>query len=194
MKFSIDSTTLSKIVAMRKNNPFLNKPATENQLLRGGSQEFLTLLSPPKSLYHLQPLSPPLFPRRKRQRRGTTTLHGGPATLAEATASFQPVEVENMDLDIPKENMVIVDGWSALKVIITSQQRFDMKLRLAAIETSSQTSNTPSLSSGTSEVDQLDDMWLPTSDADPMAPILAADLKMGARPNSTYICAHTHNH
>ncbi|KLO08282.1 hypothetical protein SCHPADRAFT_615062 [Schizopora paradoxa] len=159
-KFSMDSATLSSIVAMHKDNPFLDRRANERKLLRGSAKEFLSQTSPIKNLDHLQPISPPLFTRRKRQKQDANTIIiGGAKTMGEATASFHPVEIENMDLDVPKENMKIVDGWTA-------------------IDTSSQTSRTPSLSSGVSEVDELDDMWLPTSDADPMAPIVAADLKM----------------
>lgn len=182
MRFALDSSTLASIVTMWKDNPFANKPVAETRQLRGTALEFLTQNSPNKSLlYH--PLSPPLFPRRKRRREGTNTLHVGPATIAEATASLHPIDVESMDLDIPKENMILVDGWStSTPFSSTLRQYIDSRScsRAAALVSSSQTA-TPSLSSGSSEVDELNDAWLPTSEADMTVPILAADSKMGTK-------------
>ncbi len=177
----MDSSTLATIVTMQRENPFANKPLAETKQLRGNAVEFLTRNSPDENLHYLQLLSPPLFPRRKRRREDKNALHIGPATIAEATALLHPVEVESMDLDIPKENMVLVDGWSTSTPFNSILVMRLTKYLSAALGAISETSTTPSLSSGSSEVDELDDIWLPTSEAEPVAPILAAESKMGAK-------------
>lgn len=56
----------------------------------------------------------PLFPRRRQLAISTPTTReftDFKGLLENVSASFEPVNVIDLDEDIPRQNMVLVDGW-----------------------------------------------------------------------------------
>ena len=158
LKPSIDAQARQAMLSLAQANPFLSRlqPSSNSVQLPKLSADFLKTSSPTYKLKYRE-MSPPIF------RRSQTTKRPAQITPRQIELKgVKPVDILESDVDFAKENMAIVDGWTTVHV------------------DSSGSEDTPSLSSGTSEVDELDDkLWLPSSaSGSEKHGRLAEDLKM----------------
>ncbi|KAH8111909.1 hypothetical protein DFH11DRAFT_1546203 [Phellopilus nigrolimitatus] len=173
VKLTVDAETHTKLTTYRQLTPFLSR-ANKTYPHPKHIDAFLRSQSPPPD-QRFTLMSPPIFARDRRARQterdsdaeNEKAFNFIPLNSVEVAAKLgQTVDVDDIDPDIADANMVVVDGWATLA------------------SSASPGRGTPSLSSGISEVDELDDdpdLWRPSSEAVPASIELWHDAKMGER-------------
>lgn len=107
----------------------------------------------------------PLFSRK--QESGLTSMPSTVIPLSDLkglieneSAPLKPVEVIDSDEDIPRQNLVLIDGWGKSQFAI---DRYLGQLLYGNIETIKSSLPSSSTSGSGDEVDQLSDLKLPSS-------------------------------
>ncbi|EJC98598.1 uncharacterized protein FOMMEDRAFT_31644 [Fomitiporia mediterranea MF3/22] len=136
-KLVVDPSIVSDLDKCIQGNPFLCRTAPR---IPSHATEFLRSVSP---VYQekFKPMSPPVFPRVQRSR--PFKVKSKDSILGQI--NLAPVEVDDDEPDIANANMSIIDGWTTIPT----------------------STSTPSLSSGASDVDELEeeaDFWKPSSE------------------------------
>jgi len=118
MKISIDSGEQpavksllhSTLDTLRIDKQYMNRHLTSNFLCSQFPKE-LTYTAP-------EDVFMPIFPRRRHIGKSTLATDAGLADfksfIENSPAPFEPVGVTNLDEDIPRQNLVLVDGWREL--------------------------------------------------------------------------------
>ncbi|KAL5494588.1 hypothetical protein ACEPAI_49 [Sanghuangporus weigelae] len=144
LKLTIDASIHQSMTELRKKTPFLNR--LDPRPLPVYAAEYLSNRSPDYQ-EKFRTISPPLFARDRRERPAKVERDGS----IFRPLKLDPLEVQEVDQDYSTESMKVIDGWVTLP----------------------RSGSTPSLSSGTSEVDELDqdaEFWRPSSSsAEPAA-------------------------
>ncbi|KAL5536135.1 hypothetical protein ACEPAF_4240 [Sanghuangporus sanghuang] len=137
LKLTIDVSIHQSMTELQKKIPFLNR--LDPRPLPVYAAEYLSIRSP-DYLEKFRTDSPPLFARDLRERPAKVERDGG----IFRPLKLDPLELQEVDQDYSIESMKVMDGWVTLP----------------------RSDSTPSLSSGTSEVDELDqdaEFWRPSS-------------------------------
>ncbi|KAL5476474.1 hypothetical protein ACEPAI_3331 [Sanghuangporus weigelae] len=145
LKLTIDASTHQSMTELQKKTPFLNR--LDPRPLPVYAAEYLSNRSPDYQ-EKFRTISPPLFARDRRER---------PAKVERDRSIFRPLkldplEVQEVGQDYSTESTKVIDGWVTIPG----------------------SGSTPSLSSGTSEVDELEqdaEFWKPSSSSDELAAI-----------------------
>ncbi|KAL5533562.1 hypothetical protein ACEPAG_22 [Sanghuangporus baumii] len=145
LKLTIDASTHQSMTELQKKTPFINR--LDPRSLPLYAAEYLSNRSP-EYQEKFRTISPPLFARDRRERPAKVEHNGS----IFRPLKLDPLEVQEVGQDYSTESMKIIDGWVTLP----------------------RSGSTPSLSSGTSEVDELDqdtEVWKPSSSSDELAAI-----------------------
>ncbi|TDL20906.1 hypothetical protein BD410DRAFT_829345 [Rickenella mellea] len=148
LKPTIDAETQSGIrTLLEKCGLGSKRSVSASESIPSAALSFLRSDSPIPEV-SFEPMSPPIFARVRREDVKDQGPDLGMQNLGDLAEAIPELKLDEGDLqtDFIRENLVVVNGWSAL---VSSQTELD----------------TPALSSGSSEVDELedDDMWLPSS-------------------------------
>ncbi|KAL5519637.1 hypothetical protein ACEPAH_1320 [Sanghuangporus vaninii] len=137
LKLTIDASIHQSMTQLQKKTPFLNR--LDPRPLPVYATEYLSNRSPDYQ-EKFRTTSPPLFARDRRERPAKVERDGS----IFRPLKLDPLEVQEIDKDYSTESMKVIDGWVTLP----------------------RSDSTPSLSSETSELDELDqdaEFWRPSS-------------------------------
>lgn len=181
MKLNIDEDGRQTMVTLQKSNPFLSRPSVSVSL-PSHAADFLRSSSPPYRPM-LRIMSPPLFAREKCGKNGPASQSN---QFELKVKGIKEVDIPESEVDITEENMAVIDGWSALSsfnsifVYMLTILILNVATLSVEVDSSSDESGTPSLSSDKSQTDELDDsLWL-SSSSEAVEPLRSAEeMKMG---------------